>query len=41
MADYQEILNTIYDELLQREDKGEVADYIPELAKVDSTKFGI
>ncbi|HBR54901.1 MAG TPA: glutaminase [Flavobacteriaceae bacterium] len=41
MADYQEILNTIYDELLKREDKGEVADYIPELAKVDSTKFGI
>lgn len=41
MADYQEILNTIYQELLIREDKGEVANYIPELGKVDTSKFGI
>ncbi len=41
MPDYQNILNVIYKELLAREDKGEVASYIPELAKVDKKKFGI
>jgi glutaminase len=41
MADYQEILNTIYNELRTIEDKGEVANYIPELSKVDKSKFGI
>ena len=41
MTDYQHILNTIYKELLQKEDKGVVASYIPELAKVNSNQFGI
>ncbi|WP_432410579.1 glutaminase [Rasiella sp. SM2506] len=41
MTDYQNILDSIYKELLTREDKGEVANYIPELAKVDKTKLGI
>jgi glutaminase len=41
MPDFQNILEKIYKELLIREDKGEVANYIPELAKVDKTKFGI
>lgn len=41
MTNYQEILTTIFDNLLKIEDKGEVASYIPELAKVDKNQFGI
>jgi len=39
--DYQKILNTIQSELNQYDVIGEVASYIPELAKVDPKKFGM
>ncbi len=39
--DYQNILNTIYDEMSYRDVKGKVASYIPELAKIDRRKFGM
>ncbi|UJH91089.1 glutaminase [Antarcticibacterium sp. 1MA-6-2] len=39
--DYQKILNTIYEELSHIDLQGEVASYIPELAKVDPRKFGM
>jgi glutaminase len=38
---YQNILDGIYNEVIQIENTGKVADYIPELAKVDANKFGI
>lgn len=39
--DLQSLLNSIYEELRERIGSGEVADYIPELAKVDKNQFGI
>lgn len=39
--DFQKILNTIEEELSRKEVFGEVASYIPELAKVDPKKFGM
>lgn len=39
--DYQKILNEIYNQLLFEEDKGVVASYIPELAKVPPNKLGV
>ncbi len=41
MIDYQHIINTIHSELKGVEDKGNVASYIPELAKIDPNKLGI
>ncbi len=41
MLDYQKVLDEIYQKLRQLENTGEVADYIPELAKVDKNKLGI
>jgi glutaminase len=41
MIDYDLILNEIYTDLKSVENTGEVASYIPELATVDSEKFGI
>ncbi len=41
MPDYKAILNTIYQEAIKAKDKGIVASYIPELAHVDVTNFGI
>lgn len=38
---YQYILDGIYNEVIQIENTGKVADYIPELAKVDANKYGI
>jgi len=38
---YQEILNRIYKEVLESSETGNVADYIPALANIDSNKFGI
>ena len=38
---YQKILDDISIEASQSDDRGEVASYIPELSKIDSTKFGI
>ena len=41
MADLGAILNDIASEMAARPDKGVVADYIPELARVDPSAFGI
>ena len=41
MQDIQAILDEIRDELHDRDDRGKVADYIPELAKIDTRKFAI
>lgn len=41
MQDYQSILNEIYSQLKETENKGKVADYIPELAKMDKESLGI
>jgi glutaminase len=41
MADLQEILESIHKELSPRLGEGKVADYIPELAKVDPKQFGM
>ena len=38
---YQKILDTIKEESLIRVNTGQVATYIPELAKVDPKKFGM
>ncbi len=39
--DYQKILEEIYKEIKPHLGKGKVADYIPELAKVDPKQFGM
>lgn len=39
--DYGKIFNAIYAELGRIEDKGKVADYIPELSKVNPNCFGV
>mgnify|MGYP006195661293 FL=1 len=39
--EFQDILDSIYKEVNQIENTGKVADYIPELAKIDAEKFGI
>lgn len=39
--EYQNILDQIYNDVSRQKDRGTVATYIPELAKVDSGKFGI
>jgi glutaminase len=41
MIDYQSILNSIYNKVIQDKDKGQIATYIPELANVDKNSFGI
>lgn len=41
MIDFQPILDQIHTNISQCSDKGRVADYIPELSKVDPNKFGI
>lgn len=41
MPDLQSLLNDINQEILSRRGEGQVAHYIPELAKVDPQKFGI
>ncbi|TYB73181.1 glutaminase [Bizionia myxarmorum] len=41
MIDYQAILNTIYANVTQESDKGEIATYIPELSGVDPNRFGM
>ncbi|RLD45832.1 MAG: glutaminase, partial [Bacteroidetes bacterium] len=38
---YQEILERIYKEVVNSSETGKVADYIPALAEIDSSKFGI
>ncbi len=39
--DFKEIIREIFEKVNGIEDHGEVASYIPELAKVDSRKFGV
>lgn len=41
MTDYQTIIDTIGVQCGQSKDRGKVANYIPELAKVSDSKFGI
>ncbi|MBN8911804.1 MAG: glutaminase [Rhizobiales bacterium] len=41
MANLDEIVQDIADEMRRRTDRGEVASYIPELARVDPNAFGI
>lgn len=41
MPDLQLLLDEIGREMRDREDRGRVADYIPQLAKVDDRKFGM
>lgn len=41
MIDYQNILHTIFKSIGNDTDRGTVAKYIPELAKIDVHKFGI
>ena len=38
---FQDILDSIYTEVLQVENTGKAADYIPELGKVNADKYGI
>ena len=41
MPDFQKSIDSIYKEVLESPDSGTVASYIPELASVESSKFGI
>ncbi len=41
MSKLQTIVSEIVDEMRQMPDRGEVADYIPELARVDPRSFGL
>ncbi len=41
IMEYKEILKTIYDEVDNLDNSGKVASYIPELAKVNASKFGV
>ncbi len=41
MAELDEVVREIADEMARRPDRGEVASYIPELARVDPSAFGI
>ncbi|RMB63914.1 glutaminase [Dokdonia sinensis] len=41
MFDCQDVLNRTYQRVLAMENKGAVASYIPELAKVDPANFGV
>lgn len=41
MIDYQDVLSTIYRDIIRETDKGEIASYIPELANVDKDTFGM
>ena len=41
MADLQRIIDSIVTEMRERADRGAVADYIPELAKVSADRFGV
>ena len=36
---FQDILEGIYNEVIQIENTGKVADYIPELTKIDANKY--
>jgi glutaminase len=40
-SDYSVIVGNIYNEVKQTEHEGKVADYIPELAKIEPDRFGV
>ncbi len=39
--EYFEIINKIYLKVIEEENLGETANYIPELSKIDGKKFGV
>ena len=39
--DYQELIEEVYEEVKSKDPRGKVANYIPELARVDAEKFGM
>lgn len=41
VLDYQQILDQLYHEIVNMDDPGELAGYIPELSKVSPDKFGV
>ena len=41
MPDLDQVVKEIAEEMAQRPDRGEVATYIPEIARVDPKHFGI
>lgn len=41
IIDYKSILENIYNSISQEENKGAIATYIPELAKIESDNFGV
>lgn len=41
MNNYQNIIDTIYNDVMELENRGEVATYIPELGKINPDKFGV
>jgi len=41
LSNYKEVLNKIYQTIISIENIGKVAQYIPELAKIDPNKFGV
>lgn len=41
MIDYRKTIGEIYQSIIEQENNGKIADYIPELACVDPNKFGI
>lgn len=41
LPDLNVVVREIVDEMVQRPDRGKVADYIPELARVDAKSFGL
>jgi glutaminase len=41
IIDYKSILENIYSSISQEENKGAIATYIPELAKIESDNFGV
>lgn len=41
MTNYKEVIKDVYQTVLATENKGAIATYIPELAKIDPNKFGV
>lgn len=41
MPELEDVLAALTDDMTKREDRGEVATYIPQLSKIDPNKFGI
>lgn len=39
--EYQSVMNRIYERICKEDNEGKVADYIPELSKVDPNNFGV